>query len=72
MKRKTYKKIIIMYKKIYEWMFMGVLVLSVSALCTPCLLIFSVGKDGELTIWNFVGLAWGVILYKLLFKNLNQ
>ena len=72
MKRKTYKKLVTMAKKIYGWMLMGILWLALITLCTPCLLIFSVGKDGELTIWNFVGLAWGIIIYKILFKNLNQ
>lgn len=47
---------------------MGILGLALVALCAPCVLVFSVGHDGELTIWNFVGLAWCVILYGIFKK----
>jgi len=67
---KTYKKLITMAKKIYGWMLMGILALALLALCAPCLLVFSVGHDGELTIWNFVGLAWCLILFCILKKIL--
>ena len=33
------------------WMVLMVLTL-------PCLLTFSQGEGGKLTVWNFVGLAW--------------
>ena len=65
---KTYKKLITMAKKIYGWMLMGILALALVALCAPCVLVFSVGHDGELTIWNLVGLAWCLILYSIFRK----
>lgn len=68
MKIKTYKKLVNMAKKIYGWMLMGILGLALVALCAPCLLVFSEGDDGELTILNFVGLAWFVILYGIFKK----
>ena len=70
MKIKTYKKLVNMVKKLYGWMLMGILWLALIALCTPCLLVFSVGKDGELTIWNAVGLLWCCILY-IVFKKFS-
>ena len=37
--------------------------LVVMILLSPCLLIFTEGRDGGITIWNFVGIAYmlGVI-----------
>lgn len=37
--------------------------LVVMILLSPCLLIFTEGKDGGITVWNFVGIAYllGVI-----------
>ena len=67
---KTYKKLVTMVKKIYGWMLMASLWLALVALCSPCFLIFSVGKDGELTIWNIVGLVWCVLLY-VIFKKFH-
>lgn len=68
MKIKTYKKLVNMAKKIYGWMLMCILGLALVALCAPCLLVLSEGNDGELTILNFVGLAWCVILYGIFKK----
>ena len=34
-------------------------------ICLPTLLIFSEGHDGEITVWNFVGIAWLLILVKI-------
>lgn len=31
-------------------------------LCLPVLLIFSEGQDGGITVWNFVGIAWLLVL----------
>jgi len=70
MKIKTYKKLVTMAKNIYGWMLMGIFALALVVLCAPCCLVFSVGNDGELTIWNFVGLAWCVILYGI-FKRFS-
>ena len=68
MKIKTYKKLVNMAKKIYGWMLMCILGLALVALCAPCLLVLFEGHDGELTILNFVGLAWCVILYGIFKK----
>lgn len=64
----TYKKLVTMAKKFYGWMLMASLWLALLALCAPCFLVFSVGHDGELTVWNFVGLAWCLILYGIFKK----
>lgn len=32
--------------------------LVVMVLLSPCLLIFTEGKDGGITVWNFVGIAY--------------
>ena len=57
-----------MAKKIYGWMLMASLWLALLALCAPCVLLFSVGHDGELTVWNFVGLAWCLFIYGIFKK----
>ena len=46
-------------------------VMAVLVICSPVLLIFSTGNDGELTIWNFVGMAWLVMLI-LVGKTVNR
>ena len=33
------------------------------ALFLPCLLTFSVGNDGGLTIWNLIGAIYSVAIY---------
>lgn len=58
-----------MAKKVYGWMLMGICWISLMVLCAPALLVFSVGKDGELTIWNAVGLLWCGGLYLLFNKK---
>ncbi len=63
MNRKTYKKLITMAKKIYAGLMTAACLLALAILCAPCLLIFSVGKDGELTVWNLVGVVWMVVLF---------
>ena len=63
MNRKTYLKMITMVKKIYAGLMTAACLLALAILCTPCLLIFSVGVDGELTVWNLVGVLWMVVLF---------
>ena len=46
--------------KDYLFLFMAWLVLAM--LCSPVLLIFTEGQDGELTVWNFVGVGWLAML----------
>lgn len=57
-KYKLFKILTTMMAKIMYVGFWAVMVLALMVLCAPCLLIFSVGEDGEMTVWNFVGLAW--------------
>lgn len=50
--------------------------LVVMILLSPCLLIFSEGKDGGITIWNFVGIAYllgviGIVSYAVKKHNNN-
>ena len=46
------------FKKLAVWFI--ILVISL-----PALLIFSEGQNGEFTIWNVIGLAWGYMLVVL-------
>ena len=52
-----------MVKKIYAGLMTTACLLALAILCAPCFLIFSVGKDGELTVWNLVGMLWMVVLF---------
>lgn len=52
------KKMIAMVKKIYGYLLSAILIAVLALFCAPCLLIFTTGPDGELTIWNIVGLVW--------------
>lgn len=45
--------------------------LLVVALCLPVVLVFSTSADGGITVWNFVGAAWGIGLYITAKKLLN-
>lgn len=41
----------------------AVMVIAFLVVVSPCFLIFSVGSDGEPTVWNLVGLVWlGVLV----------
>lgn len=59
------KKMIAMVKKVYGYVLTAILIAALALLCAPCLLIFTTGVDGELTIWNIVGLVWmaGLVLF---------
>ena len=59
-------------KKIFVATRMAVALLVLMAICAPCLLIFSEGKDGNVTIWNFVGFAWCVGIYYFIRKMMRQ
>lgn len=56
MKQIDFDKVLVIIFAIAAW-------LVVMILLSPCLLIFTEGKDGGITIWNFVGIAYllGVI-----------
>lgn len=60
MKRKTYYKLASMVSKVIGGLWMAACLLALGIMVAPCLLVFSVGKDGELTVWNLVGLVWCV------------
>lgn len=63
MKRKTYYKLASMVSKVIGGLWMAACFLALGIMVAPCLLVFSVGKDGELTVWNLVGLTWMVVLF---------
>lgn len=63
MKIQTYKKLLSMAQKIKGMCWTAICLLALGIMVAPCLLVFSVGKDGELTVWNLVGLAWMVVLF---------
>lgn len=65
MKIQNYKNLNGMGKKICSGLWMIACLLALTVLVAPCFLVFSVGTDGELTEWNFVGLIWAVGLYRL-------
>ena len=71
MKKNNYKKLIGMGKKILGGLWMAACMLALVVLVAPCLLILSVGNDGELTVWNFVGLAWAFGIF-LLFRRMTR
>ena len=49
-------------KKLKSWLAVAGLWLLGFILVCPCLLTFTEGMDGSPTVWNFVGLAWIVML----------
>lgn len=51
-----------MIKKLIYGSLLFVMYAALMVLVSPVILIFSKGEDGELTIWNFVGMAWLVML----------
>lgn len=63
MKYKTYKILISMVHKIKGVCWTLVCLLALAILVAPCLLIFTVGKDGEMTWMNFAGLIWMSVLF---------
>ena len=65
MKPKTFYKLTIMAKKIMSGLWLTASLLALFVMVAPCFLIFSVGKDGELTVWNFVGMLWCLLVVGL-------
>lgn len=62
-KEHNYKlKLIKGMKKLVSISMMVVIALTLIAICLPCLLIFSTGTDGEMTVWNWVGIGWLAML----------
>jgi hypothetical protein len=61
-KDKLIKIIGTMVRKVLWHCMMAAMLLGAMLLCAPCILIFSTGNDGELTIWNLVGIGWLLML----------
>lgn len=68
LKYKLINALITMARKILSVSLMAAMVVALIALCLPCFLIFSSGNDGELTVWNFVGIGWTCVLAIILKK----
>lgn len=62
MRKRTIIKFISMAKRVISVLQLVLLGVVLVAMCAPCLLMFSEGRDGELTVWNVVGLAWAAAL----------
>lgn len=61
-KYKLYKIMNTMMTKLIYCGLWVVMVLALMVLVSPVFLIFSVGNDGEMTVWNFVGIGWLCLL----------
>lgn len=61
-KYKLIKTLGTMMKKLIYGSLMFAMFAALMVLVSPVILIFSKGEDGELTIWNLVGLVWLCLL----------
>ena len=68
LKYKLINALTTMARKILSISLMAAMVVALVALCLPCFLIFSQGSDGELTVWNFIGIGWTCVLAIVLKK----
>ena len=59
---KMFLLIFIKMKTIKDYLFMFMAWVVIALLCSPVLLIFTVGKDGAPTVWNLVGIGWLAML----------
>lgn len=62
MKYKLLKTLETMMTKIIYGSLLVAMVLALMVLVSPVFLIFSTGKDSELTVWNLVGIVWLCLL----------
>ena len=70
MKKTTYKTLFSMVQKIKGVCWTVACLLALAIMVAPCLLIFTVGKDGEMTWMNLVGVAWiGVLFWVFKYKS---
>ena len=63
-----------MFKNVWSIMMAILLVAVCIVIFLPVTLIFTEGENGEMTIWNWIGLAYAVlvvIVLKYLYKNGN-
>ena len=65
------KKMVDIMKKIMSFSLALVIGVLLVAFCAPCLLVFSMGSDGEPSVWNLVGLVWCVVVY-LVFRYIMK
>ena len=70
-KYKTYKILVSMVQKIKGVCWTVACLLALAIMVSPCLLIFTVGKDGEMTWMNLFGLVWLVGVF-VVFKWKSQ
>ena len=68
LKYKLINALTTMARKILSISLMAAMVVALVVLCLPCFLIFSQGNNGELTVWNFVGIGWTCVLAIILKK----
>ena len=61
-KYKLLKTLGTMMKKLIYGSLLFAMLAALMVLVSPVILIFSKGEDGELTIWNLVGLVWLCLL----------
>ena len=52
--------------KILNYAYITFLCVACMAFVAPCALIFSQGINGEITWWNFAGLIWCWVVYKVI------
>ena len=50
-------------KKFFSVSMIAVMCVALALFVAPCLLVFSVGSDGELSVWNLVGIGWCLLVY---------
>jgi Ca2+/Na+ antiporter len=63
-----------MFKNVWSIMLAILLVAVCIVIFLPVTLIFTQGENGEMTIWNWIGLAYAVlvvVVLKYLYKNGN-
>ncbi len=63
-----------MFKNVWSIMMAILLVAVCIVIFLPVTLIFTEGENGEMTIWNWIGLAYAVlvvVVLKYLYKNGN-
>jgi Ca2+/Na+ antiporter len=63
-----------MFKNVWSIMLAILLVAVCIVIFLPVTLIFTEGENGEMTIWNWIGLAYAVlvvVVLKYLYKNGN-
>ncbi len=74
-KYKLYKIMGTMMTKLIYCGLWVAMVVALMVLVSPVFLIFSVGNDGEMTVWNIVGIGWLcllVVIFNVAEKRMNH